>query len=214
MINSYRREYWNQQPVRVELWSEKGTVRGLLRPVLDELGVGFRLVHGFCSSTIVHDVAEDDDGRPLIVIYVGDYDPSGMYMSVMDLPARFERYDGGHVAIKRIALVQDQLADLPCFPASDKGPKGNAATRTRGSSRTTVIAAGSWTRSIPTSCVTASAKKSRHISIRCVGALQGGRARRAAVLALGHAELESRKAARLGARMKTIIYGVAMLVWG
>src|SRR5258706_6514536 len=25
---SYRRDFWNQQPVRVEVWSEKGTVRG------------------------------------------------------------------------------------------------------------------------------------------------------------------------------------------
>jgi hypothetical protein len=28
MINTYRREYWNQQPVRVEVWSEKGTCCG------------------------------------------------------------------------------------------------------------------------------------------------------------------------------------------
>ena len=27
---SYRRDFWNQQPVRVEVWSEKGTVRGVL----------------------------------------------------------------------------------------------------------------------------------------------------------------------------------------
>ena len=59
MINAYRREYWNQQPRRVEVWSEKGTVRGVLRPVLDEYGIGFRVVHGFASATIVHDVAED-----------------------------------------------------------------------------------------------------------------------------------------------------------
>ena len=25
---AYRREFWTQQPVRVEVWSEKGTVRG------------------------------------------------------------------------------------------------------------------------------------------------------------------------------------------
>jgi hypothetical protein len=73
LINSYRREYWNQQPVRVEVWSEKGTVRGVLRPVLDEYGIGFRVVHGFASATIVRDVAEDDDGRNLIVLYVGDW---------------------------------------------------------------------------------------------------------------------------------------------
>ena len=120
MINAYRREYWNQQPVRVEVWSEKGTIRGVLRPVLDEYGVGFRVVHGFASATIVHDVAEDDDGRDLIVLYVGDWDPSGLCMSEHDLPDRLKRYDGGHVVLERVALTRDQLAGLPSFPASDK----------------------------------------------------------------------------------------------
>jgi hypothetical protein len=28
VARSYRRDFWNQQPVRCEVWSEKGTVRG------------------------------------------------------------------------------------------------------------------------------------------------------------------------------------------
>ena len=39
------------------MWSEKGTIRGVLKPVLDEYGVGFRVMHGFGSATEVHDVA-------------------------------------------------------------------------------------------------------------------------------------------------------------
>jgi hypothetical protein len=117
---SYRRDFWNQQPVRYEVWSEKGTVRGVLAPVLDEYAVGFRVMHGFASATAVYDVAQDDDGRPLIVLYVGDYDPSGMFMSVHDLPDRLEKYDGGHVELRRIALKREQTADLLSFPASDK----------------------------------------------------------------------------------------------
>jgi hypothetical protein len=77
-IRDYRRNYWNQQPVRVEVWSEKGTVRGVLRPVLDAYGVGFRVMHGFASATSVHEIADDDDGRPLVAIYIGDWDPSGL----------------------------------------------------------------------------------------------------------------------------------------
>jgi hypothetical protein len=120
VINGYRRDYWNQQPVRVEVWSEKGTVRGVLRPVLDRYGVGFRVMHGFGSATEVHKIADDFDGRPLIVLYVGDWDPSGLWMSERDLPERLSRYDGHHVVLKRIALTRDHLADLPSFPAADK----------------------------------------------------------------------------------------------
>lgn len=117
---SYRRDFWNQQPCRVEVWSEKGTVRGVLQPVLSEYGVGFRPVHGFSGTTTIHDVAEDDDGRPLLILYVGDYDPSGLCMSERDIPNRLARYDGDHVVLKRIALTREQTAGLPSFPATDK----------------------------------------------------------------------------------------------
>ena len=120
VARSYRRDFWNQQPHRVQVWSEKGTVRGVLAPVLDEYAVGFLPVHGFSSATAAHDIAEDDDGRDLIVLYVGDFDPSGMYMSEEDLPARFAKYNGDHITLRRIALTVEQLTELPSFPASDK----------------------------------------------------------------------------------------------
>jgi hypothetical protein len=116
---AYRRDFWTQQPNRVEVWSEKGTVRGVLQPVLDEYAVGFRVMHGFSGATTIHDVAEDD-GRDLIVLYVGDYDPSGLYMSEHDLPDRLTKYGGDHVTLERIALTQEQTDGLPSFPASDK----------------------------------------------------------------------------------------------
>ena len=116
----YRRDFRDQQPLRVEVWSEKGTVRGVLRPVLDHYAVGFRDVHGFTSATAVNDVAEDGEGRHLIVLYIGDFDPSGMFMSERDLPERLAEYGGGHVKLNRIALVPDQTSGLPSFPASTK----------------------------------------------------------------------------------------------
>jgi len=120
VARSYRRDFWDQQPHRVQVWSEKGTIRGVLAPVLDNYAVGFLPVHGFSSATAAHDIAEDDDGRNLIVLYVGDLDPSGMYMSEEDLPARFAKYDGGHIKLRRIALTRKQVRGLPSFPASDK----------------------------------------------------------------------------------------------
>jgi hypothetical protein len=120
VARSYRRDFWNQQPLRVQVWSEKGTVRGVLKPVLDRYAVGFNPVHGFNSATAVHDAAEDNDGREVVVLYVGDFDPSGMFMSEVDLPKRLARYDGNHVTVRRIALTRDQVVDLPPFPATDK----------------------------------------------------------------------------------------------
>jgi hypothetical protein len=120
VARSYRRDFWNQQPVRCEVWSEKGTVRGVLQPVLDEYAVGFRVMHGFSSATAIYDVAQDDDGRNLIALYVGDYDPSGLFMSEEDLPKRLDSYDGDHVKLRRVALIRQHVGGLLSFPATDK----------------------------------------------------------------------------------------------
>jgi hypothetical protein len=120
VARSYRRDFWNQQPHRVEVWSEKGTIRGVIAPVLDEYAVGFRVMHGFGSATAAHDVAEDCDGRDLNVLYVGDFDPSGLYMSEEDLPNRFDKYGGEHVIVFRIAITPAQVGGLTSFPAADK----------------------------------------------------------------------------------------------
>jgi hypothetical protein len=120
VAQSYRRDFWEQQPCRVMVGSEKGTVRGLLRPVLDHFAVGFQVMHGFSSATNVHDISEDNDGRPLIILYVGDFDPSGLFMSEEDLPKRLSKYDGNHITLKRIALTRAQVNGLPSFPATDK----------------------------------------------------------------------------------------------
>jgi hypothetical protein len=121
VARSYRRNFWNQQPVRCEVWSEKGTVRGVLGPVLDHFAVGFRVMHGFSGATTVYGVSQDNDGgRPLVALYVGDRDPSGMYMSEEDLPRRLSEYGGDHVVLRRIALTRRQVEGLPSFPAADK----------------------------------------------------------------------------------------------
>jgi hypothetical protein len=121
LTREYRRDYWQDQPRRVEVWSEKGTVRGTLGPVLEQYGVTFRVMHGYASATAANDVAEESlaDERPFHVLYVGDWDPSGLHMSNVDLPARIARY-GGVIQIERVALSVHDLPDLPCFSPEDK----------------------------------------------------------------------------------------------
>jgi hypothetical protein len=110
----YRRDLWQTQRHTVEVWCEKGTVRGVLWPVLSRLGVGFRVLHGFASATSVWDVSNRGiDDRPLVALYIGDWDPSGLCMSEHDLPKRIKEYDGDHIILKRIALTAEQTALLP-----------------------------------------------------------------------------------------------------
>lgn len=124
-VRGYRRDYWQDQPVRVEVWSEKGTVRGTVAPVLNEYGVTFRVMHGFASATALNAIAEasNDSDKPLFALYVGDYDPSGLYMSEIDLPERLNRY-GGKVNLSRIALLRMDTVSLPSFDVETKTKDG------------------------------------------------------------------------------------------
>jgi hypothetical protein len=122
-VRNYRRDYWQEQPYRIEVWSEKGTVRGTLAPILDEYGVTFRAMHGYSSATVINTIAEESNmsDKPLIAFYCGDFDPSGKHMSDKDLPDRLGRY-GAKITIERIALLETDVfgGDLPSFKADTK----------------------------------------------------------------------------------------------
>jgi len=117
----YSKDRWEDQDYCVELWSEKSTVEGVLEPVWNEYGIAFRSLHGFNSASVINNIAEYSRSIPheFIALYVGDWDPSGMYMSEVDLPGRLERY-GGNVKVIRIALVEEDTHGLPSFSAHDK----------------------------------------------------------------------------------------------
>jgi hypothetical protein len=120
----YRRDNWQEQPHAVEVWSEKGTVRGTIWPVLSAYGVTFRVMHGFGSATTLNHVAKMSahSVKPVTVLYVGDFDCSGMCMSEVDIPQRIDRYSG-KISIQRIALTADDVApgtNLPSFLADTK----------------------------------------------------------------------------------------------
>jgi hypothetical protein len=129
---SYRRERWITQPMRIEVWSEKGTVRGTLAPVLKKYAVPFRVMHGYASFTVINDVIEMQRGseKPLLVLYVGDRDCSGLHMVEVDLPNwLLERWDATaraaslfNIEIKHLALTAEDAKGLPSYPAkkSDK----------------------------------------------------------------------------------------------
>jgi len=136
VTRAYRRNKWQAQPVRLEVWSEKGTVRGTLAPVLDRYEVPFRVQHGFASATALYAVAREyvQQHRQLLeVLYVGDWDPSGLHMSEEDdyclkawgehgIPAEGDDDVAIGPSIYRIALVEADVANraLPSFSADDK----------------------------------------------------------------------------------------------
>jgi hypothetical protein len=74
----------------------------------------------------MHELAEDiaGDKRHTVLLYVGDYDPSGMYMSEEDLPRRLADYGASYedYTLLRVALTYSDThnGNLPSFDAETK----------------------------------------------------------------------------------------------
>jgi len=80
MIQNYRRDLWQDQPRRVEVWLEKHTVVYLVQDITHKYGVPLRISSGSYSRTFLYRAAEDISGItvPLAILYIGDFDPSGL----------------------------------------------------------------------------------------------------------------------------------------
>lgn len=81
-------------------------------------------MRGFASATSVNLLANRSrcSPKPLTILYIGDYDPSGMYMSDVDLPDRLNKYGAHNFSVERISLYWSDLKMLgtACFSAHDK----------------------------------------------------------------------------------------------
>ena len=102
---SYRKDYWQDQPALVEIWSEKDTISGVIAPVTDELGITVRVGRGFDSTTGVHDIAAHFQRvrKPKHVFYLGDHDPDGRCIEE-SIRQRVLDLGSGPFAMRRLAI--------------------------------------------------------------------------------------------------------------
>ncbi len=114
----YRRNYWLDQPVHVEVWCEKDALSGVIQPMCEAYGVTYVATRGFPSLTLLYESAMSlaAVGKPALLFYFGDHDASGRAIS-NTLGDDLRRH-GADVAVQRVALNPDQIAAyaLPTRP--------------------------------------------------------------------------------------------------
>ena len=112
--SSYRLDRWKRQGNHVEVWCEKDALSSVLEPICTRYHVRMLANRGYSSSTALYDAAmrftaADREGQHVVVIYLGDHDPSGIDMS-RDIRDRLELMTYGQtIDVKRIALNIDQV---------------------------------------------------------------------------------------------------------
>ena len=110
---AYRRNNWQDQPNYVEVWSEKGTILGAIRPLADEFGVTLRTCHGYGSTGMESQIGSffNSVKKPITVFYLGDHDPSGHNIEA-DMYEKVQRASGTKFEMRRLAI---HAADIRAF---------------------------------------------------------------------------------------------------
>jgi hypothetical protein len=109
---TYRRNLWATQPTRVEVWAESDSTSMLVEHVTRKLGVGLYSCKGQAGKEFAHSsaMAYLQIGKPVEILYLGDWDPSGLAIP-RSLKERLRRYSGGQVDItmRRVAVTPEQI---------------------------------------------------------------------------------------------------------
>lgn len=116
---------WEDQRCQVMVALEKDALSGLVSAVAGDFRVKTFPTRGYGSYTYVSEIAQECAGdKPTIILYLGDYDPSGLDIQ-RDLESRLERYCAEDFETQRVALTLEQIQcyQLPPIPAKTGDPR-------------------------------------------------------------------------------------------
>lgn len=89
------------QGTYIEVWVEKDALSEVIKQSTDEFNIPVMVNRGYSSTSAMHDAFERivdriiDDKESIVILYLGDHDPSGMDM-VRDIRSRLEEFFIGH----------------------------------------------------------------------------------------------------------------------
>ncbi len=122
-VRTYRKNLWRDQQYYVEVWVEKDAIASIIVDEADRFGVPTFVCRGFASLSSLHEAArtfrwQEHLGKQVVVAYIGDHDPSGIYIDRKARETLAEDFDV-EVEFERIAVTPEQIEqyNLPTRPA-------------------------------------------------------------------------------------------------
>lgn len=111
----YRIDLLEDQPVYLECWVEKDALKDLVGIACTKYNVRYFSCRGFTSDTEIYKAGrrmrwEIEQGKDVVILHLGDHDPSGIDMS-RDILERIELFGEipNKIDFRRIALNMDQI---------------------------------------------------------------------------------------------------------
>lgn len=133
----YRRDYWANSPVNVEVWLEKDALAGVLVPtVVEECGLDLHVTRGYASVSYLQSAADfiSRDGRPTYVYLLTDFDPSGLGIADTVTVELIRRSYPTEVRVERLAVNREQIDEygLPTRPTKTTDSRAKKFMREHG----------------------------------------------------------------------------------
>ena len=134
---SFRANLWAGTDVHVEVWCESRSIAGVIEDECRRLAVSLYPSCGFTSLTQAYEAAlginsETRDGElPAYIVYVGDYDPSGVLIPVkIESEIRQHLHPDVDLEFYRLAVRPEQIValQLPSKPRK-KGERRSPQVR-------------------------------------------------------------------------------------
>lgn len=117
---SFMVDRWGKQSTRVEVWIEKDALVGVIQGICNRMDVPYFSCRGYTSLSEMWRAAmrikrHMDLGQDVVVIHLGDHDPSGKDMT-RDIIERLKMFIGPGLTLYRKALNMDQVEELGLPP--------------------------------------------------------------------------------------------------
>lgn len=136
------------QPYKLVMVGEKSSLDTVLAPIAQGFGADLYLPTGDISDTMVYQMARvaAADGRPMVVLYFADADPSGWNMGIVisrKLQAlKVLQFPDLDFQVHRVALTVDQVREygLPSTPLKETERRGDAWRAAMGVEQTEIDA--------------------------------------------------------------------------
>ena len=110
----FRYDWWDSQPVRIEVWVEKEALAGVIERAAFKYRLPWFACRGYTSQSEAWRAGQrflehNERGQPVKVLHLGDHDPSGIDMT-RDNDDRLQLFsESGDVEVIRLALNMDQV---------------------------------------------------------------------------------------------------------
>jgi hypothetical protein len=120
--------FQGRQTHRIIFYGEKSSLADILRPIAVQIGAEMIIVVGESSTTRIAEAAErlGEDGRPGVILYFSDFDPSGYQMPISVARKLQALRDLCHptldIKLYPVALTFEQVRELglPSSPLKDE----------------------------------------------------------------------------------------------